>query len=149
EVDGKPPLSFSGDDAKKVIAFFVGKVRANSPSENVPFYVLHSAIGEEGAGRASPRLRQLVHQLNRSIAEVAGDLPHGDRYLMTAKKLGVHLNPSVRWVLSARLKSLFRGAYDHPTDPMILAEALPLRGQKLPARSRGGVPRSGDDDPEG
>jgi hypothetical protein len=150
EAEGRPPVSLPAD-TKKVVTLFVAKIKDHSPSENVPFEALHRAIGDNNADRrkASPELRQVVLRLNTLIGKAAGPPPQGERYLLPAKRVGFHLNPSVRWELSGKLKSVFGDVYDHPTDPRILAEAQPQRGQKLPARSRGGIPIDPDnDDPE-
>jgi hypothetical protein len=152
EAEGAAPVPFPSGTTK-IITQFVVKISAGSPSENVPFEALHRAIDEVDVrgDKASNNLRQLIHRLNEHIREVAGSPPpHGERYLITDKGVGVHLNPSITWKLTKKLSGLFHGVYTLPVNPTIIAEAHPQRDQKLPARSRGGVPRDEkDDDPEG
>lgn len=149
QADGTQPLSFVKDHDHAVVALLAQKVLAGSPAEPVPFGALHEAIGENDPYRtvASPYLRQFVRRLNEKIEKALGELPHGEKYLVTTKGSGIGLSPLVEWRITDNLAKFLAPAsvYGQPTNPHILQDTRPNRDQKLPARSRQRAPKSEDD----
>jgi hypothetical protein len=100
---------------------------------------------------ATANLRSKVRRLNKRLQKSFGYPPDGGHYIESDKAAqGYRLNQSVTWSLDKKLKKLFtsRSVYSHSTDPHIIAECQPTKGQKLPARTRKPKPKGEDDDPE-
>jgi hypothetical protein len=132
-----------------LFTLFVTKINEGSPSESVPWTTLNGAVSGPQADddKASDPVRRKLHEFNARAINGLGKPPKGSRWIESRKKEGAYLNPSLTWSLSEKLTRLFdNSVYSHATDPGILAESQPDRGERLPAQSRRRSSRYTDED---
>jgi hypothetical protein len=151
EPEGGGPVTVPANDWKEIIAIFVKAFLKGGCATEVRGWTILNAVvhgsAEVDVDKGSDSLRQTLKRFNDYLLDNLGPTPNGEAWLVARRGKGVQLNPSVKWSISDKLKQELSetSAWDHPTNPTILAEAQPNPGEKLPARSRGGQKRKDDD----
>jgi hypothetical protein len=130
---------------KPIFATLITKVFSGSPTECVDWKRANAAVERDEVDASSVLLRDKLSSINAFLRERLGTPPDGGMWLMSRKRQGVQLNPSVGWQLSDKLEKELGAAsvYAHSVDTRVLAETRQDHGQKMPAQPQGGEASEG------
>jgi hypothetical protein len=107
-------------------------------------YVKNHIISETGA---TYRVREALSELNKLIRDQLGDPPQSDKWLLTYKRKGFGLNPSVTWFISEELKKRLksRGRRTVTRKQKDLEKYQPNPGDRIPAQRVPRMRKRGDE----
>jgi hypothetical protein len=135
EVADRQPMALRGD-FKELLMLLVAKALVGNPCELVEWRAINEAVGDKEANPdvASIKARQALRRINAELRRI-GPTPDGAPHIVTVKGRGAHLNASVTWLLSGRLRDKFRSVYTHSTPPGVLDGVAPGRRSRKDAEA--------------